>query len=363
MPVSPSHGRPYPSPPRADELPTGAPSSAEPPRPGDFDARGKFAPGNGLSRAGGKATAGKTRLSARLGLSSLPEGAAFRPYRAAATSFRRAQCAALAATVGGGMCGPGPSSMVASAALQLAWSRFMSDQAAATGDAELALSASRLADASRNNLLSAHELAAREAVARRASQPTSAHAALTAVLGGESSAAPSSRVEPAPALLPAPLPSTPLAPDEPPIADDAPSSPNVTRATTLPDRVIIGGGPRVGKSTLARRLSAGGRLVRCTDEAAEMGWSEASENVATWLDAPGPWIVEGVAVARALRKWLAAHPTGAPCDVLYWSTAPRADRTPGQVTMGKGCETVLAEIRFELLARGVTIEPFPREGA
>jgi hypothetical protein len=56
--------------------------------------------------------------------------------------------------------------MVASAALQLAWSRYLSDQAATTGDAELAVTASRLADASRNNLLAAHELCAKEAAAR-----------------------------------------------------------------------------------------------------------------------------------------------------------------------------------------------------
>jgi hypothetical protein len=238
--------------------------------------------------------------------------------------------------------------MVASAALQLAWSRYLSDQAAATGDAELALSASRLADASRNNLLSAHELAAREAVARRASQPTSAHATLTAVLG----------TEPAPVVPALPPPLT-LDHDAPAAAPDVPSSPNATPAATLPARVVVGGGPRVGKTMLARRLATDGRPVRETDEAIDLGWSGASEHVATWLDAPGPWIVEGVAVARALRKWLASHPEGRPCDLLLWSSVPRSDRTPGQVTMGKGCETVLAEIRGELTRRGVRVEGFP----
>jgi hypothetical protein len=231
--------------------------------------------------------------------------------------------------------------MVASAALQLAWSRYLSDQAAATGDTELALAASRLADASRNNLLSAHELAAREAVARRASQPTSAHATLTAVLGAD----------PAPLAPALPAPLT-LDHDAPPVADVPP-------AAMLPARVVVGGGPRVGKTMLARRLATDGRPVRETDEAIDLGWSGASEHVATWLDAPGPWIVEGVAVARALRKWLASHPEGRPCDLLLWSSVPRSDRTPGQVTMGKGCETVLAEIRGELTRRGVRVEGFP----
>jgi hypothetical protein len=56
--------------------------------------------------------------------------------------------------------------VVASAALQLAWSRYLSDRAAEEGDAEMALASSRLADASRQNLLAAHELCAREAKAR-----------------------------------------------------------------------------------------------------------------------------------------------------------------------------------------------------
>jgi hypothetical protein len=146
-----------------DELPVGTPSTAEQPSRGDFDARGKFAPGNAIARQGGKATAGKSRLASRL---ALADGTDLGPYKRAAASFRKAQCAALAATVGGGFCGPGPSSMVASAALQLMWSRYFSDQATQTGDAEAALRASKLADASRQNLLAAHELCAREATAR-----------------------------------------------------------------------------------------------------------------------------------------------------------------------------------------------------
>jgi hypothetical protein len=56
--------------------------------------------------------------------------------------------------------------MVSSAALQLAWSRYLADVAAESGDAALAVQASKLADASRQNLLAAHELCAREAQAR-----------------------------------------------------------------------------------------------------------------------------------------------------------------------------------------------------
>jgi hypothetical protein len=150
----------------ADELPAGVPDVARQESPHDRGEAGRFAPGNSLARLGGHARRGKTRLAERMSLAKLPEGAAFRPYKAAAVSFRRAQCAELAKSVGGGICGPAPSSLVASAALQLAWSRYLGDLAATSGDADMALKASRLAEASRQSLLAAHELCAKEAHAR-----------------------------------------------------------------------------------------------------------------------------------------------------------------------------------------------------
>ena len=156
----------------ADELPRGVPGEAVRPSPTDFDAAGRFAPGNQLARLGGLSRAGKTRLADRLGLRGLADASEFRPYKRAAVSFRKAQCSELARNVGGGFCGPAPSSLVASAALQLAWSRYLSDCAATTGDTELALKASRLAEASRQSLLAAHELCAKEAQARSARHGT-----------------------------------------------------------------------------------------------------------------------------------------------------------------------------------------------
>jgi len=150
----------------ADELPEGIPGEARTTSPTDRGAGGRFAPGNSLARQGGRSKAGKAKLTARLGLADLAESADFAPYRKAAATFRRVQCSSLAATVGGGVCGPGPSSIVASAALALAWSRYLSDLAATTGDPELAGKAMKLGDTSRQALLTAHELCAREAQAR-----------------------------------------------------------------------------------------------------------------------------------------------------------------------------------------------------
>jgi hypothetical protein len=150
----------------ADELPAGVPADARPADPSDRGARGRFARGNTLAREGGKAKRGRSRLAARLGLAVLPDDSAFAPYRASASTFRRMQCAELARTVGGGVCGPAPSSIVASAALALAWSRYLSDVASATGDPDMATRAVRMADSSRTMLLTAHELCAREAESR-----------------------------------------------------------------------------------------------------------------------------------------------------------------------------------------------------
>ena len=75
---------------------------------------------------------------------------------------------------------------MASAALALAWSRYLSDQAAATGDPELAMRSARLGETSRQHLMAAHELCAREAKARPRSSEE-AHAEMMARLFGHDS--------------------------------------------------------------------------------------------------------------------------------------------------------------------------------
>lgn len=152
-----------------DELPLGvqAPPHAE---AGDERrADGRFAKGTRTAQSkGGKARKEGTALASRLGLSALSAEDGFAPYKKAAVTFKRVHCASLAASVGGGICGSGPSSIVASAALALAASRYLYDTA--NGDAGKLAQAARLADSSRTALLTAHELAAREAQARAASQ-------------------------------------------------------------------------------------------------------------------------------------------------------------------------------------------------
>lgn len=129
-------------------------------------------------------------------------------------------------------------------------------------------------------------------------------------------------------------------------------------------RICITGGPRTGKTTLAADLSAiprivGGaaHLVRHTDDLIHLGWSEASAAVLPWLDEPGPWIIEGVAVSRALRKWREAHPGEAPpVDRMVYLDAPHEALVKGQVSMAKGVRKVHDEIEGWLAEHGIETE-------
>lgn len=146
--------------------------------------------------------------------------------------------------------------------------------------------------------------------------------------------------------------------------------------------LVIGGGPRAGKSRLGEELAlrSGTELLRTDDVTRSLGhipdrerWSECSRVVAARiLTARRALIVEGVAAWRALRKAL-DQTDGAPCDRVIamrhlaerltstsYAAVRRADPsvelTTRQLAMARGCDTVFAEIEPELVARGVVIE-------
>ena len=132
------------------------------------------------------------------------------------------------------------------------------------------------------------------------------------------------------------------------------------------ERVIVSGGPRTGKSTLAVR--AGERHKRAVRHAdsliGQLEWSEASEEVSRWLDEPGAWIVEGVSAPRAIRKWLRANPDKPlPATIVHFRE-PVQVQTDKQRAMAKGVETVWREILPELRRRGAEVierDPAPTE--
>ena len=124
-------------------------------------------------------------------------------------------------------------------------------------------------------------------------------------------------------------------------------------------RVAITGGPRSGKTTLSGQFLDRGYTVKHTDDLiGNWDWSEASHQASHWFNLPGPLCIEGVAVPRALRKFL-ARCDAKPLDrlvILEGAMVPRNDR---QAFMSKGIDTVLAEILPKLKARGVEIVTLP----
>jgi adenylate kinase family enzyme len=126
-------------------------------------------------------------------------------------------------------------------------------------------------------------------------------------------------------------------------------------------KILVAGGPVTGKTTLSEQLAAqhGISNLRHTDELMALEWSEASAQVAEWLTMPGDWIIEGVVVIRAIRKWMKAHP-GARLDAdLIMLRKPYRPLKPGQLAMAKGVNTVLREIspRFALFGIRQISEP------
>lgn len=141
------------------------------------------------------------------------------------------------------------------------------------------------------------------------------------------------------------------------------------------ERVIIVGGPRRGKSTLAQKLVLGFPQCphRCGDPLSKVkeplpgveylpegipisGDDGAAQWVAdNWFAKPGPWVCEGWVMARALRRWLS---TNYPHAALYGATEPPCDRVlvldrpafteelKGQASMHKAVMTVWNQIVF-----------------
>jgi len=175
-----------------DELPSGMPAPAAqqpPPLPGERPTA--FTPMQAgtertreLARRGAAARWDKERKRVKilecLGLVDTPTDIGFHPYLIQAEEFALKEVERLAAEVGAGHCPINAASLVQSAALQLASSRYLF-ACAAQDDKKIAL-ASKLADASRQNLLAAHELTVRTAQ-QRPSTGNATERALQDILG------------------------------------------------------------------------------------------------------------------------------------------------------------------------------------
>jgi len=100
-------------------------------------------------------------------------------------------------------------------------------------------------------------------------------------------------------------------------------------------RLAIAGGPRAGKTTLAR-YAASGRYLLSTDSLIGLPEAEQSAAVLTALDGRAEFVVEGCLVARALRKGLAV-------DAVLWLDGSKLKLTAGQAQQAKAIRTVFNE--------------------
>lgn len=136
-------------------------------------------------------------------------------------------------------------------------------------------------------------------------------------------------------------------------------------------RIVIVGGPRRGKSTLALAFRKSGIPTFCGDPMSKVKEPEpdvcylpedipfsGDDGAAAWIAGhwftmPGPWVCEGHVMARALRRWHATmaphgheYPVPRPCDRIIVLMGPAVcEATNGQDAMHLGVMTVWGKIR------------------
>lgn len=113
-------------------------------------------------------------------------------------------------------------------------------------------------------------------------------------------------------------------------------------------RVGIAGGPNTGKTTLSKRVQD--RRVVGTDAYKEIPWEDVPHRMIADVKDDSTYCIEGVQVARALRK-------GLPLDALVYLEHPMAEQSKGQLAMSKGIRTVLTDYTTKSTLSGLTPPP------
>lgn len=114
-------------------------------------------------------------------------------------------------------------------------------------------------------------------------------------------------------------------------------------------RIVICGGPRVGKTSLAQRLAQeSGLPVVSTDNFIGVPWGSVPETVILSVKYAEDWILEGIQATRVLRKWLQTAPLEARITVVHYLKTPVVARTKKQDSTAKAVASVLDSIRRDL---------------
>jgi hypothetical protein len=122
---------------------------------------------------------------------------------------------------------------------------------------------------------------------------------------------------------------------------------NTSEETLHIDRVLVIGGPKVGKTTLG--MAIGKRLcipvMHCDSLIDFFDWSGVSKEIADSWMCREQWIIEGCAGIRALRKRLIAFPTEKPCELIVYVHEPFLPLSKGQASLNKGVGSVWNDIK------------------
>lgn len=126
-----------------------------------------------------------------------------------------------------------------------------------------------------------------------------------------------------------------------------------------PCRLAIGGGCRTGKTTLSKRVAADwGVEPWHTDDIIRHGGPTNVDRwgifVAPWFDRPGPWIIEGVRVAPALRRRMdSMDPPNV--DAVIWLCEPLVELTPEQARLNTALDNAKASVADWLAEQSVLV--------
>ena len=99
-------------------------------------------------------------------------------------------------------------------------------------------------------------------------------------------------------------------------------------------RIAIGGGPKVGKTTLSEQIDD--RHICHTDDFIGLSWDAVPDLIIDDVKGLNFFVVEGVQVARALRRGLIV-------DLIVWLETPHVPLNKAQEGMRKGCESVFSD--------------------
>lgn len=125
-------------------------------------------------------------------------------------------------------------------------------------------------------------------------------------------------------------------------------------------KIIICGGPKTGKTSLAKGISINKSIpIRHTDDLIlTHKWGEDSDEVEKWINEPGDFIIEGVTAHRGLRKWFInhAHPNQEPnIELIYVMNTPHTTLTREQEIMRKGFATQWAAMLPTIRGRQIPV--------